>query len=116
MFVNTLTADDKYSLLNRDKLPQPIRTPLSPKDRVFSEFFLAFSESTLNFEHFQKKDDPHRLIDFRNYALRKTWLDICPKSPVLKYPLTGNMVNGFKHCSHLNHSTVTIFSDHFEGN
>ena len=36
--------------------------------------------------------------------------------PVLKYPLTGNMVNGFKHCSHLNHSTVTIFSDHFEGN
>ena len=55
-------------------------------------------------------------VYFRNYALRKTWLDICQKSPVLKYPLTGNMVNGFKHCSHLNHSTVTIFSYHFEGN
>ena len=26
------------------------------------------------------------------------------------------MVNAFKHCCDLNHSTVTIFSDHFEGN
>ena len=59
MFVNTLTADDKYSILNRDKLTQPIRTPLSPKHTAFSEFFLAFSKSTLNLEHFQKKDDPH---------------------------------------------------------
>ena len=55
MFVNTLTADDKYSLLNRDKLTQPIRTPLSQKHMAFSQFFLAFSKPTLNFEHFQKK-------------------------------------------------------------
>ena len=59
MFVNTLTADDKYSLLNRDKLTQPIRTSLSQKYLAFSRFFLAFSKSTLNLEHFQKKDDPH---------------------------------------------------------
>ena len=59
MFVNTLTADDKYSLLNRDNLTQPIWTPLSEKHTAFSEFFLASSKSTLNFEHFQKKDDPH---------------------------------------------------------
>ena len=59
MFVNTLTADDKYSLLNRDNLTQPIRTPLSQKHKAFSEFFLAFSKSTLNFEHFEKKDDLH---------------------------------------------------------
>ena len=58
MFVNTLTADDKYSLLNRDNLTQPIRTPLSQKHTAFSQFFLASSKSTLNFEHFQKKDDP----------------------------------------------------------
>ena len=57
-FVNTLTADDKYSLLNRDNLTQPIWTPLSQKQKAFSQFFLAFSKSTLNFEHFQKKDDP----------------------------------------------------------
>ena len=51
----------------------------------------------------------------RNYKLRKTWLGICLKSPVSEDPLTGNMVNGPKHCSNLNDSTVTIFSDHFEG-
>ena len=59
MFLNTLTADDNYSLLNRDKLTQTIRTPLSQKYMAFSPFFLAFSKSTLNLEHFQKKDDPH---------------------------------------------------------
>ena len=54
-----MTADDKYSLLNRDNLKQPIPTQLCQKQRAFSEFFLAFSKSTLTFEHFQKKDDPH---------------------------------------------------------
>ena len=62
MFVNTLTADDKYSLLNRDNLTQPIWTILSQKHKAFSGFFLAFSKSTLNFEHFQNKDDPRSLF------------------------------------------------------
>ena len=59
MFVNTLTADDKYSRLNRDNLTQPVRMQLSQKQTAFSGFFLAFSKSTLNLEHFQKKDVPH---------------------------------------------------------
>ena len=59
MFVNTLTADDQYSLLNRDNLTQPIRTQLFQKQKAFSQFFLAFLESTLIFEHLQKKDDLH---------------------------------------------------------
>ena len=54
-----MTADDKYSLLNRDNLTQPIRTQLSQKQKAFSQFFIAFSKCALNFEHFQKKDDPH---------------------------------------------------------
>ena len=58
MFVNTLTADDMYSPLNRDNLTQPIRTKLSQKEQAFPQFFLAFSKSTLNFQHFEKKDDP----------------------------------------------------------
>ena len=58
MFANTLTADDMYSPLNRDNLTQPIRTKLSQKQQAFPEFFLPFSKCTLNFEHFQKKDDP----------------------------------------------------------
>ena len=59
MFVNTLTADDKYCLLNRDNLTQPIWTELSKKQTAFSQLLVAFWKSTLNFEHFQKKDDPH---------------------------------------------------------
>ena len=54
-----MIADEKYSLLNKDNLTQPIPTQLSQKQKAFSIFFLAFSKSTLTFEHFQKKDDPH---------------------------------------------------------
>ena len=60
LFVNTLTADDKYSLLNRDNLTQPIQILLSQKQNIFGQFFSAFLKYTLNFQHFQKKDDPHR--------------------------------------------------------
>ena len=33
LFVNTLTADDKYSLLNKDNLAQPIQMQLSTKKK-----------------------------------------------------------------------------------
>ena len=59
VFFNTLTADEKYSLLNRDNLTQQIRTQLSQKQKAFSQFFLAFYKSKLNFEDFEKRDDPH---------------------------------------------------------
>ena len=59
LFVNTLTADDKYSVLNRDNLTQPIQILLCQKQKTFSQLFSAFLKSTLNFAHFQKKDDPH---------------------------------------------------------
>ena len=54
-FVNTLSEDDKYCLLYKDNLLQPIQILLSLKQKTFSEFFSAFLKSTLNFEHFQKK-------------------------------------------------------------
>ena len=60
LFVNILTGDDNYSLLNRDKLTQRVQILLSQKQKTVSQFFLAFLKSTLNFEHFPKKDDPHR--------------------------------------------------------
>ena len=55
LFLNTLTDDDKYSLLYRDNLTQPIQIRLSEKQKTFSDFFSAFLKSTLNFEHFPKK-------------------------------------------------------------
>ena len=59
LFVNILTDDDKYSLLYRENLTQAIQILLSQKQKTFSELFSAFSNSTLNFEYFQQKDDPH---------------------------------------------------------
>ena len=56
---NTLSVDGKYSLLNRENLTQPIQMQLSWKQKTFSDFFSAFLKSSLNFEHFQKKDDSH---------------------------------------------------------
>ena len=32
---------------------------LSQKQNFFARFFAAFLKSRLNFEHFEKKDDPH---------------------------------------------------------
>ena len=40
--VNTLTAADKYSLLKRDNLMQPIQILVSQKLNFFSEFFKAY--------------------------------------------------------------------------
>ena len=57
-----MTAVDKCSLPNRDNLRQPIHKELSQKLKAFSEFFRACSKSGLNFEHFEKKDDPHSLF------------------------------------------------------
>ena len=62
LFVNTLTDDDKYSLPYRDNLTQPIQILLSQKRKTFSQLFSQFSKSTLNFEHFQKKDHPHSRV------------------------------------------------------
>ena len=60
MFVNTLTGDDKYSLLNRDNLTQPTQIILFRNQKAFSAFLSAFLKFTLNFKHFEKKHDPHR--------------------------------------------------------
>ena len=59
LFPNTLSADGKYSLLNRDNLTEPIQMQVSGKQKNFSQFFCTFLKSTLNFEHFSKKDDSH---------------------------------------------------------
>ena len=57
MFVNTFTAYDKYTVLNREYSKDPIEMQLSQKQKTFSEFFSAFLKSKLNFEDFQKKKD-----------------------------------------------------------
>ena len=57
-----MSAVYKCSVPNRDNLMQPIHMQLSQKLKTFSDFLLAFSKSSWNFEHFQKKDDAHSLF------------------------------------------------------
>ena len=59
LFVNTFTAYDKYCVLNREYLTQPIHMQLSQKQKTFSQFFSAFLKSRLNLEDIQEKDDTH---------------------------------------------------------
>ena len=56
---NTVSGEDKYSVLDRDNLTQRIQMLLSQKQKTFSPFFSSFLKCSSNLEHFQKKDDPH---------------------------------------------------------
>ena len=62
LFVNTLTADNKYSRCNVHNFAQLVQTPLSQKQETFWKFFIAFLKCALNLEHFQKKDEYPSLI------------------------------------------------------
>ena len=114
VFNNPLTADDKYSLLNRRNLLQHFQMPLSQKRKIFSLFLLHFLNLDPILNIFKKKT---LIADvFLNLRTPKTWLDKCQKSPVSEDPSTSNMVNGTKHRWNLNHSTFTIFIDPCEEN
>ena len=42
MFVNILSASDKYSILNRDNLREALQIKLSQKQKHFLDLFLHF--------------------------------------------------------------------------
>ena len=76
-FVNGLTADDKYSSTNIKNLPQQFQTPLSPKQKTFSEFLIAFVKCAWKLEHFQKKDEyPSLIISGIIEAERRGYLNV----------------------------------------
>ena len=76
-FVNGLTADDKNSSTNMKNLPQQFQTPLSPKRKKFSSFFIAFLKCAWNLEHFRKKDEYPSLIIFEIIdAERRGYLNV----------------------------------------
>ena len=59
VFVNTLTADDKYAVPDFKNLRFPIQMQLSCKRKFFSRIFVLFIESASSLQHFQKKEDRH---------------------------------------------------------
>ena len=62
LFVNALTADDKYSGSNMRNFPEQFQSPLYQKQKIFSGFFIEFLKYAWNLEHFQKKDEYSSLI------------------------------------------------------
>ena len=104
-----LSADDKYSPLNRDSLTQPIQIQLSEKQNSFSLIFLYICA-------IYKNEDTHSWCIYKIMDSEKTGLDNSLKSPVSEDPSTSNMLNGLKHCWNLNDSSFTIFIDHWERN
>ena len=66
MLLNTLAADEKYAVLNRNNLTIPIQMQLSQKQKDFSELFAEILESKINFEHLERKDDPHSFCISKN--------------------------------------------------
>ena len=77
LFVNALTADDKYSGSNMKNFPQQFQTPLSKKQKFFSRFFIAFLKGAWNLEHFQKKDEyPSLIISEIIDAKRRGYLNL----------------------------------------
>ena len=76
-FVNALTADDKYSGSNMQNLQQQFETPLSHKQKIFSEFFIALLKWAWKLEHFQKKDEyPSLIISEIIDAERRGYLNV----------------------------------------
>ena len=108
LLVNTLAADEKYPVLNRDNLKIPIQMQLSQKQKIFSEISSEFLKSRLNFEHLWKKHDPH---SFCSSEMRdsENVLDKGLKMLVSEDPSTSNMVHVTRHCWNLYHSTFVIF-------
>ena len=78
MFLDTLTAEYKYSRRNMLTFAQPVKTPLSLKQNPFSRFFIVFLKSKWNGEHFQKKGESSSLsiseiIDSKRGGYLSAW-------------------------------------------
>ena len=77
LFVNGLTADDKYSGSNMRSLPQKFQTPASQKQKTFSGIFNAFLKYAWNLEHFKEKDEyPSLIISEIIDAKRRGYLNV----------------------------------------
>ena len=63
-FVNTLTADYKYSRYNREYLWQQVPRPISEEPKTFSGLFITFVKYKLNLQYFEKKDQS-RILSFK---------------------------------------------------
>ena len=115
LLVNSFAANEKYPILNRDKLTIPIQMQSSGKEKAFSQFLAAFFKSRLIFQHLRKKLTLIAFV-FMNVRTAKTWLDKYLKSSLSEDLSTSSMENVPIHFWNLHHSTFIIFNDHCQVN
>ena len=114
LFLNKLTAGQKFSFLNRDKLTQPVHMRLSKK-KIFQNISLHFWNVDKIFHTFRKKMTPIADV-FRKLPI--------PKNVVRKMCKKSRFVGSFvkqhgkwiKQCWTLNDTPFTIYIDHCESN
>ena len=115
MFVNGLTAREKYSLPKRNNITQPIQTHLSLKQSTFFELFFHFGNLHEILNIFQKKKTPIADV-FLKLRTPKNVLKEVSK----KYRFRGHFGDQHgeenKHCSNIDDTTFSIVVDHCEGN
>ena len=87
---------------------------LSPNQKIFSQFFSPFPESTWNLEYFQKKDEFQNLFVSEIIDCRKRGYLNAAKSHVSEHLLTVNMLKAPKYCINVHRSIFVIFFDHSE--
>ena len=57
VFVNTLTADGKYSIGNMQNLTEQLPTAISQKQMTFTGIFITYLKSRKNSDDFDKKNE-----------------------------------------------------------
>ena len=111
LLVNTLAADEKYPVLNRDNLTIPIQMQLSLTQNTFFYFWLQFWNVDWILNILKQKMTLRDFV-FPNLRTRKTKSDKFLKSVVWEDPSRSNMENVPKDCRSLCHSTFITFIDH----
>ena len=95
LFVNTLTADNKYSRCNVHNCAKQVQTPLSQKQKTHCGFFIPFLKCAWNLEHFEKKDEyPSPIISEMMDCERGGYLT--SKRSCFRRPCGNQRVNGFQ--------------------
>ena len=72
MFVNTFTANEKYSPLNRDNFTQPIEIQWSEKPKTFADFFLHVWNLYYILKIFKKKLSLIANVFWKLWVLKET--------------------------------------------
>ena len=59
VYINTLTADHKYHVLDIENVLFPNQAILSKKQKTLSQFSVLFLEFSANLKHLQRKEGRH---------------------------------------------------------